>query len=118
MIEARTPVEAARRVTALAVEREADAIVVGMPLLLSGERGEQAKQTEKFVDHLRALFTGQVLTWDERLTSAQGERAIREMEGDRRGPGRKREKGRVDEVAATLLLQSYLDSRRAHPEPE
>ncbi len=109
--------EAARRVARLAVEREAETVVVGMPLMLSGERGEQAELTERFVEHLKALFQGEVLTWDERLTSAQGERAIREMEGERRGPGRKREKGRVDEVAATLLLQSYLDSRRARPLP-
>ncbi|MBI5836299.1 MAG: Holliday junction resolvase RuvX [Candidatus Eisenbacteria bacterium] len=145
VVEARTAAEAARRVAALAAEREAAEIVVGMPLLLSGEVGEQARATEAFVELLKAAFGGPVRTWDERLTSAQSQRALDEM-GARRGPGGRAErgradrdradrgradsgragrgragkaradkvrgeKGRVDEVAATLLLQSYLDSR-------
>lgn len=109
-IEARTALEAARRVAALAAEREAVEIVVGMPLMLSGERGAQALATEKFVSLLEAQFPGPVHTWDERLTSAQSERALAEMAGDRKLP-----RGRVDEVAATLLLQSYLDSRGNRP---
>lgn len=113
MVEAKTPAEAARRVAELAVDKEAEEIVVGMPLLLSGERGEQAQRTERFVELLRGKFAGKVATWDERLTSAQGERALREMRGER---SRRPEKpGKVDETAATLLLQSYLDSLRRSP---
>jgi putative Holliday junction resolvase len=106
-VEANTLAEAARRVAGLAAEREAAEIVVGMPLNSRGERGEQAGLTEKFVEALRSLFPGPVREWDERLTTAQSLRALAEM-----GEEPSARKGRVDQVAATLLLQSYLDSRR------
>ena len=105
-VEANTPEEAARRVAAVAVEREAGEIVVGLPLTSRGERGEQARATEVFVEALRRHFAGPIHLWDERLTSVQSERAMTEM-----GDGRRGRKGQVDRMAATLLLQSYLDSR-------
>ena len=105
VVEARTAAEAARRVAAMAEEREAAEIVVGLPLTLRGERGPQAQATEEFAELLRAEFQGPVRWWDERLTSAASRRALEEMGGPRR-------RGRVDEVAATLMLQSYLDSLR------
>jgi putative Holliday junction resolvase len=107
VVEARTVAEAARRVAALAAEREAAEIVVGLPLTLRGEHGSQADATAEFVNQLQLLFTGPIHAWDERLTTAASQRALEEMGGSRR------RKGRVDEVAATLMLQSYLDSRRA-----
>jgi putative Holliday junction resolvase len=107
VVEARTAAEAARRVAALAGEQEAGEIVVGLPLTLRGERGPQAQATEEFVGLLRGLFPGPIHSWDERLTTAASQRALDEMGGSRRS------KGRVDEVAATIMLQSYLDSRRA-----
>ena len=112
-VEAATPKEAARRVAAAAAEAEAGLIVVGLPLLLSGEKGEQALRTEEFVELLKARFEGQVRTWDERLTSAQSERVLRELAGERRGRRPPPRKGRVDQVAATLLLQSFLDSEKS-----
>ena len=106
-VEAATLAEAARRVAAVAAEREAGEIVVGMPLNSRGERGEQADLTAKFVEALKALFPGPVHEWDERLTTAASLRAMAEM-----GEERSADKGRVDQIAATLLLQSFLDSRR------
>lgn len=107
VVEADTPREAARRVARVAAEQQAAEILVGLPLLPSGERGAQVAATEEFTARLAEVFPGPIRSWDERLTTAQSERAVREMGGVH---GRK---GRVDEVAATLLLQSYLDSRRA-----
>jgi putative Holliday junction resolvase len=112
-LEANTPEEAARRVAAAAAEREVGEIVVGLPLTSRGERGQQAEATEVFVEALRRHFAGPIHLWDERLTSVQSERAMAEM-----GEGRRGRKGTVDRIAATLLLQSYLDSRNRTSPPE
>lgn len=128
------PVESARRTQAQAVDAIVDAarvngatrVVVGLPLELSGRSGESAQRVEALVTALKArlLATGvAVETWDERFTSALAERSLREegrTTGRRRGGGRERTRARpedkalVDQRAALLLLQSWLD---AHPAP-
>ncbi len=97
---------AATRIAALAVERGAARIIVGLPLTLSGERGSAVVMVEKFVAQLRELVTVQVELFDERFTSSLAQQAIRDM-----GVGKKkrRDKGKVDEIAAIILLQGYLD---------
>ena len=95
--------DALARVAAIAAECEADRIVVGLPLLMSGARGEAAENAQRFADGLAARTGLQVDTYDERLTSALSERRMREM-GER--PGRART--RVDQGAAVALLESYL----------
>lgn len=110
------PADAAARVTAVAREVEADSIVVGLPLLLSGERGAAAEAAGRFAAALAAASGLPVATYDERLTSALAGRRMRE-----RGE-RGRAKGRVDQDAAIALLESWLlkleyDRRRAAEEP-
>ncbi len=83
-------------------EVEADSIVVGLPLLLSGERGAAAIAAEKFADGLAKATGLPVATYDERLTSALASRRMHER-GERR-----RNKGRVDQDAAIALLESWL----------
>ncbi len=107
--------DAVRRVVAAAADVEADSIVVGLPLLLSGERGEAAHAAERFAADLAAASGLPVATWDERLTSSLASRRMRER-GERGGP-----KGRVDQDAAIALLESWLqkleaDRRRAAAE--
>ena len=104
----RGPAEAIARVAAVATEREAERIVVGLPLLMSGKRGEAAENAQRFADSLAARTGLRVDTYDERLTSALSERRLREV-GTRRGHSRKR----VDEGAAVALLESYLLRVRA-----
>ena len=100
--------DALARVAAIAAEREVERIVVGLPLLMSGERGEAAGNAQRFADAL-ARRTGVVVdTYDERLTSALSERRLREV-GARRGHARTR----VDQGAAVALLESYLLRVRA-----
>jgi putative pre-16S rRNA nuclease len=99
----RGPEDALARVAQVVVEREVERIVVGLPLLLSGERGAAAVAAESFAAELRARTGLVVETWDERLTSALSQRRLRET-GVRTGHAR----GRVDQGAAVALLESYL----------
>ena len=112
-LEVRGKADALARVAAVAAEREAERIVVGLPLLLSGERGEAAELAQRFADALAARTGLPVDTYDERLTSALSERRLRDA-GTRRG----RSRTRVDEGAAVALLESFLRRVRAAGGPE
>jgi putative Holliday junction resolvase len=105
----KSPEHAANRVAELAREREADRIVVGLPLLMSGLRGEAAEAAERFAALLERRTGLPVDTYDERLTSALSERRLRET-GVRAG----QQRGRVDQGAAVALLESYLMRLKAH----
>jgi putative Holliday junction resolvase len=91
------------RVAAVAAERGVERVVVGLPLLMSGDRGEAAEAAERFAADLAERTGLPVDTYDERLTSALSQRRLREV-GVRVG----RAKGRVDQGAAIALLESYL----------
>jgi putative Holliday junction resolvase len=80
-------------------------VIVGLPLSMDGSKGKSAASVEGFADKLRRALTVPVVLWDERLTTAEGERLMRSA-----GISRKKRTGRLDEVAAQLILQSYLDS--------
>lgn len=81
-------------------------VVVGLPLLLSGEEGSQAAAAREEAERLRQrLGNVPVVLWDERLTTVQAERAM--LEGNVR---RRKRKTRVDALAAVLILQGYLDA--------
>jgi putative pre-16S rRNA nuclease len=99
----KSPEHAANRVAEIAREREADRIVVGLPLLMSGQHGEAAEAAERFAELLVRRTGLPVETYDERLTSALSERRLREA-GVRAG----QQRGRVDQGAAVALLESFL----------
>jgi putative holliday junction resolvase len=82
------------------------AIVVGNPLHLSGEPSPQAARTEAFAQELSNLTGLPIHLWDERLTTQQAHQMLYEA-------GRPRQQHRrvVDQVAATLILQSFLDEQ-------
>jgi putative Holliday junction resolvase len=86
------------------------AIVLGHPLYMSGDVSPQAVKTQAFGDSLREAFSLPVHLWDERLTSAE---AHRHLEASGRPPSGHREV--VDQVAAVLILQSFLDAHRSAP---
>jgi putative holliday junction resolvase len=83
-------------------------IVVGYPLRMSGTEGIQAEKMQRFAEQLRQHFKLPVHLWDERLTSAEANRMLRESEMSIR-----RRAEVVDQVAAVLILQSWMESRRA-----
>lgn len=110
-VEARTEEMAMARIAAVAVEYEVACIVVGLPLLMSGERGEAAEEAQRFASALSTRTGLTVDTYDERLTSALSARRLREV-GVRTGHA----KGRIDQGAAIALLESYLLRLRARAE--
>ncbi len=83
-------------------------MVVGLPLRLSGAEGTQSAKMTEFAEVLRNHFKIPVHLWDERLTTAEANRMLREADLSIRRRGQV-----VDRVAAVLILQSYLDARAA-----
>ena len=95
------------QIAELVARHEVAEVVVGLPLTLSGEIGSQAKLVQAFAEELRAVLAVPLHMFDERLTSVAAERMMQEL-GIK--PERRRE--RIDEVAASIILQDFLDSRR------
>ena len=96
-------------IVAAARAEQADTIVVGLPKELSGKRGRAATEALAEVDALRALAPDlAVEVVDERMTTVIAQRSLIEA-----GVKRRDRKGTVDKVAAAVILQSYLDARRA-----
>ena len=89
-----------------AESRAATEIVVGLPKHMNGGESDMSARAGEFAEKLRRAATATVITWDERLTSVQAERAM--LSGDLTRAKRKK---RIDSLAAQLMLQSYLDSR-------
>lgn len=83
-------------------------IVLGYPLRLSGEKGPQSEKVEQFAEQLRQKFNLPVHLWDERLTSTEANRVLREAQLSIEKRARA-----VDRMAAVLILQSFLQSRAA-----
>ena len=97
-----------RELAELAQGREVGRVVVGLPRSLDGSLGPQALKVMAFVLALKGAVKVPVVTWDERLTTVAAEQAL--IEG---GVSRERRKDLVDKVAAVLILQNYLDYRKA-----
>ena len=100
-----------RRLAQIVAETEAEIVVVGLPLSLDGGEGPMAKRYRAESRRLRATLGVPVETYDERLTTVTAERALRETDLS----GRARRKV-VDQVAAAVMLQSWLDGRAARGE--
>jgi putative holliday junction resolvase len=95
-----------KAIAALVSERGATTVVLGHPLKLDGSRGERATHAEEFADALRAVIAVPIELHDERLSTVQAERGLRDA-GVR---GRER-RAIVDAAAAQVILQSWLESR-------
>jgi len=94
------------RIRALVDENEIATLVVGLPLNMDGTHGEAAARVEKFVADLRQRLSIPIITIDERLTSYEADRILREMGVS--GPERR---ARSDEYAAMIILQDHLDAQ-------
>jgi putative Holliday junction resolvase len=93
-------------IEALIQEQDADELVVGLPLTMTGAIGPQAQVTMELVERLRDRIALPVHTWDERLTTAQAVRSAPRFGRAAKGAGTR------DAVAATILLQAFIDSGR------
>lgn len=104
--------EQTARVAEIAATLGVERIVVGMPYRDDGAVGDMAQRAQKFAAKV-ALQTGiEVVTWDERYTSLEAERIIRANQLSARRQ-RREGKGVIDKVAASVLLQDYLDAQAA-----
>jgi putative holliday junction resolvase len=101
---------AADEIARITKERDVDTIVIGLPRNMDGTIGEKAQEALAFLDMLLERTHVVVVPWDERLSTAFAERALRES-----NMSRKKRKKRVDMVAAQVILQGYLDSRKNAP---
>jgi putative Holliday junction resolvase len=90
-------------------EKEVAEIVVGFPLNMDGTAGPKAEEINRFVEKLRRQCDIPVKLWDERLTTRQADRLLREADVSRR-----KRKKLDDKLAAQLILQSYMDSVTAN----
>jgi len=94
-----------KAIAAIVREQQVAEIVVGHPLSLSGRKGEAADHAEKFAQALRDFLGIPVVLQDERLTTVQAERQL--GQAGLRGRARREV---VDQAAATIILQAYLDA--------
>jgi putative Holliday junction resolvase len=94
-----------KAVVELVAEHDVTMVVVGHPLLLSGEVGERARHAETFAEVLRGFLGVPVELQDERLSTSEAERALRDT-----GLGGRERRRAVDRSAATVILQAWLDA--------
>lgn len=95
-----------QRIADLVREQEVEEIVVGLPKNMNGSIGPRGEICIAFADHLRDMLNLPVHLWDERLTTVSAERTL--LEAD---VSRKKRRQVVDKMAASLILQNYLDSK-------
>lgn len=94
-----------KRILALAAERGAQTIIVGMPRNMDGTYGPAATKAKEFIEALRSSTEIKVIGWDERLTTVSAQRSLHEA-----GKNTKKQRPIIDQVAAQIILQGWLDS--------
>lgn len=107
-IERRSFLEDVDALRSLAEERRVTCLVVGLPYSMEGNLGFQARQVQKFAERLSTALQLPVEYMDERLSSIEAEQLI---QAERRSPSQN--KALIDRKAAALILQRWLDARRA-----
>lgn len=105
--------DAPSKIDEIAREKNVERVVIGLPRHMNGSVGEAAGEVLAFAEKLRKLLPCEVVTWDERLTTIAANRALRDG-------GRKTRDSRnvVDQVAAQMILQGYLDGLQSERGPE
>lgn len=100
-------------IVGIATGMGAQEIVVGLPLNMDGSWSDSTRAARDFAAELREATTAKVTMWDERLSTVEATRALRSS-----GANRRRRKSRIDSTAASLVLQSYLDSEKSASVPD
>ncbi|WZL71481.1 Holliday junction resolvase RuvX [Clostridiaceae bacterium 35-E11] len=96
-----------RRLLEIIQDKEVTKIIVGLPKNMNGTLGPQGEKVLNFVEELKNRVSIEIILWDERLTTVAAERTL--IQAD---VSRKKRKQVIDMVAATYILQSYLDSQK------
>jgi putative Holliday junction resolvase len=94
-------------IAALVLRHDVAEVVVGLPLTLSGEIGPQAQLVKEFAERLQQTLSVPVHLFDERLTTVAAERMMLDL-----GMKPEQRKAKIDEVAASIILQDFLDAGR------
>lgn len=94
------------RIAALVAEKNITAVVVGMPRNMDGSFGPAAEKAKAFIEALRQNVSCRVISWDERLTTVSAQRNLREA-----GRKAKDQRGVIDQAAAQIILQGWLDAQ-------
>lgn len=103
---------AIERIAEIVRERGIEVVVAGMPKTLAGEHGIAADEVTSFIEKLGAAIPCKIVLSDERLTTAAANRALRDA-----GKKTRDTRSYVDQVAAQILLQGYLDRQQSSPLP-
>ena len=103
----------AEEVAEIARKNGAGMIVVGDPINMNSTRGERSEKCNLFAEKLRGLLDIPVRMWDERSSTVTAIQYMNDV--NKRG---KKRKAVLDQAAAAVILDSYLDYRRAHPDSE
>ena len=93
------------RLKELIREREVELIIIGLPRNMDGSHGPAALKVQEFISVLQGAVAVPIQKVDERLSSVQAQRFLREA-----GKKSRQQRGQVDQTAAAILLQSYLDN--------
>jgi putative Holliday junction resolvase len=99
--------KAVARIAEIVRDKNVECVVVGVPKLMSGVAGTAANEVMAFAEKLRGALSCEVVTWDERLTTVAAERALRDA-----GKKTRATRSYVDQVAAQMILQGFLDRQR------
>ena len=99
--------QALRAIRTVVADEKIDRVVIGLPLTAAGEAGIMVDKVRAFAQKMKRCGLPPVEEWDERFTSAEAERALHAG-----GLSAKQQRGLVDQLAAQLMLQNYLDARQ------
>ena len=102
-VQSVNPVEEIKRISK---EHDVGKIVVGMPINMNGTIGKRATDTREFIELLSNASNIEIVEWDERLSTKFSDRILNKA----KVKGRKNKKTVIDKIAATFILQGYLDS--------
>ena len=124
VLERTEPAADADAIARLIEEQKAEALVLGLPISLNGSLGPQAQLVRAFGDELAACLNLPVEYCDERLSTVEAQRRLappakhaRQDKRSRSAKSRRASPGRIDAVAAAIILQSYLDRRAGGAPP-
>ena len=105
--------DALRRIADIVREKDAERVVIGLPRHMNGSVGIGATEALAFAEKLRACVGCDVITWDERMTTMAANRALRAS-----GQKSRTSRAVVDQVAAQMILQGYLDALQSARGPD
>jgi putative Holliday junction resolvase len=85
-------------------EKDVSAIIVGMPYHMNGRSGDKVNRVRKFIKHLNDMVNIQIITWDERWSTTSAHKSLLERQ---KSPSKERHI--IDQIAASFILQNFLD---------